>query len=279
MRRNLVIVLLSQLPLVLAPLLPAGAARWWAMALWVLFQMTLMAQLLHPRGRLFAPVVWRGASQPRVAITFDDGPHPVDTPAILKIMGEAGVRGTFFFVGAKARRHPDLVRQAAQAGHEIASHSETHPWWFSLAPPARVAREVTESVHTLERLCGRRPIHFRPPVGHKNVFLREPLAASGMTLVTWSSRSFDTVRRSPAAILRATLAAAAPGGIVLLHEGVRRRQGAESPTVAALPRLLEALRQRGLEPVSLEDLRADREPPTCREPGARTAAAPSGGAR
>jgi peptidoglycan-N-acetylglucosamine deacetylase len=254
MRRNVVIPLLAQLPLGIAALAPAGGARW-AVLGWGLLQAGILAELLRPRGRLFGPVVWRARAQPRVAITFDDGPHPEDTPAILEALARAGARATFFFVGEKARRHPALVRQAAEAGHEIGAHSDTHPWWFSLALPARVAREVGDCARTLERLCGRRPIHFRPPVGHKSLFLQGPLAASGMTLVTWSSRSFDTLGRSPEAILRSTLRTVSPGGIVLLHEGVRRRGGVSS-TVTVLPRLLAALRERGLEPVSLEELRS-----------------------
>jgi len=272
MLRNVSIVLLAQIPLAILPALPGGA-RWAAAGVWGLLNGWLISELLGPRGRVFGAAVWKGSPQPRVALTFDDGPHPEDTPAILEILSKAGARATFFFVGEKARRHPDLVRRVAAAGHEVAAHSDTHPWWFSLAPPGRVAREVSVSADTLRGLAGRAPVHFRPPVGHKSIFLEEPLRACGMRLVTWSSRSYDTLRRSPESILRATLATAAPGGIVLLHEGVRRQPGEPSPTVAALPRLLEALRARGLEPVSLEDLRADRAAPSPPDPGAPAAAA------
>jgi peptidoglycan/xylan/chitin deacetylase (PgdA/CDA1 family) len=278
MRRNVVIVLLSQLPIGIAALVPSTGGRWALAAAWAVAQTILLAELLRPRGRLFAPVIWKGPSVPRVALTFDDGPHPEDTPAILGLLAQAGVRATFFFVGEKARRHPALVRRAAEAGHEIGAHSDTHPWWFSLAPPGRVAREVEGSARTLESLAGRRPIHFRPPVGHKSLFLPDALEASGMRLVTWSSRSFDTLGRSPEAILKSTLATVSGGGIVLLHEGVRRRDGV-SPTVAALPRLIAALRARGLEPVSLEDLRADPEGPARHARAARAAEEPSRSAR
>ena len=252
------IVVVSQLPLLAAFAVPAGSMRWGLVSVWAVLKVFVLWQMMGPRGRLFGPVVWRTSPQPRVALTFDDGPHPEDTPAILEILKSAGANATFFVVGEAARCHPDLVKRASLEGHEVASHSDTHPWWFSMATAERVRREVRESARTIESLTGRRPLHFRPPVGHRSFFLGKELASCGMTLVTWSSRCFDTLGRSPAAIRRAILATARPGGIVMLHEGVRRPPGETSPTVAALPGIIEALRARGLEPVSLEDLRAAR---------------------
>ena len=268
------ILVVSQLPLVAAFVVPAGPSRWGLIGAWAALKVFILWQMMSARGRLFGPVLRRAAPQPRVALTFDDGPHPDDTPAILEILRDKRARATFFVVGAAARRHPDLVRRISLEGHEVASHTDTHPWWFSLASARRVRAELCESARTIEDLTGRRPIHFRPPVGHRSFFLKEGLASSGMTLVTWSSRCFDTLGRSPAAIRRAILATARPGGIVMLHEGVRRRPGEGSPTVAALPGIIEALRARGLEPVSLEDLRAARS-----SPPPAPAPPPSGAAR
>src|SRR5438093_5858369 len=110
MIRSASIVILPQGLLAGALLLPAGPAAA-AAALRALSQAAVMTELLRPRSRLFGPNLWRGPIQPRVALTFDDGPHPVDTPAILDILGAAGARATFFFVGSQARRHPDLVRR------------------------------------------------------------------------------------------------------------------------------------------------------------------------
>ncbi len=208
--------------------------------------------LLRPGSRTFAPGLQRAAgSTPRVALTFDDGPHPEDTPAILEILAEAGIRGTFFFVGKKARAHPDLVRRAALAGHEVENHTDTHPWWFSLAGPGRVRREIHEAGRTLEDLAGRPVRFFRPPAGHKSLFLGEALRGTGLEVVTWSVRPFDTLDRSPERIRRIVLDAARPGGIILLHEGGSRNPGEPSRTVAALPLILAGLKERGLEPVSL----------------------------
>jgi peptidoglycan/xylan/chitin deacetylase (PgdA/CDA1 family) len=250
MRRNVLLSLLPPLSLLGALALPSGAAgvSGW---LWIASTALIMDGLLRPGSRLFGPGLHRAPLQPRVALTFDDGPEPRDTPAILDILEEAGAFATFFFVGNKARRHPDLVRRVVGRGHELGNHSDTHPWWFSLAGPARIQSEIQQAGRTLERLGGRDVLYFRPPMGHNNIFLGRALGAAGLEKVLWSCRPFDTLRRSPEKIRRSVLASAAPGGILLLHEGVAKRSGAPSRTVAALPGILHGLREKGLEPVPL----------------------------
>lgn len=240
--------------LVAAPFLPAGQAVT-ACALWATWQIVLTTELLRPRSSLFGANLWRGHPQPRVALTFDDGPHPEDTPALLEILERTGASATFFMVGERARARPDLVLRVVGAGHEVGVHSDTHPWWFSLAGPGRLRREVSGAARSLEGLTRRPARFFRPPMGHKNLFLREELAAARLELTTWTARPYDTLGGAPERIRDALLAGATPGAILLLHEGVRRGPGRPSPTVAALPAIIEGLRQRGLEPVSLGDLR------------------------
>lgn len=247
-------------------LLLDGPAAVACAAAWIAGQAIAIGALLSPGSRLYGPIVRCGENQPRVALTFDDGPHPDDTPAILSALERAGARATFFFVGRKARAHPDLVRRAASEGHGVAVHSDTHPWWFSLAGPKRVQREVHDAARTLHEITGRRPRFFRPPMGHKNIFLTDALASADLSLVVWTARAYDTVIRSPGRIRDRLLARAEPGGILLLHEGVRRDPGRPSPTVEALPDLIADLRARGLDPVSLEDLRGIQAPPPGRSP-------------
>jgi peptidoglycan-N-acetylglucosamine deacetylase len=231
-----------------------GAAQGACLAAWVLSSAAIMTGLLRPRSRMFGKSLVQAAPQPRVALTFDDGPHPVDTPAILEILEEAGARATFFVVGERARRYPEIVRRVADSGHQVEPHSDTHPWWFSLAPAARTRREVRDSAATVDTLAGRRARFFRPPMGHKSLSLEEVLREADLEMVTWSARPFDTIRRSAEGIREELLSKARPGGILLLHEGIRRRRGQPSRTVQALPSLLRGLRAKGLEPVSLREL-------------------------
>jgi peptidoglycan-N-acetylglucosamine deacetylase len=244
------------LPLIFlgAALLTRGGLRWASVALWIVGCAAVMSGLLRPRSRWFGKSLVEAAPQPRVALTFDDGPDPVDTPAILKILEEAGAGATFFIVGEKARRYPEIVRRMAESGHEVEPHSQTHPWWFSLSRASRTRREVRESAAVVHELSGRRPRFFRPPMGHKSLALEEVLAEEGLEMVTWSARSFDTLPKTSSEIRDRLLSKAKPGGILLLHEGARRGQDRPSEAVRALPSLLEGLRAKGLEPVSLVEL-------------------------
>ncbi|MCI0656015.1 MAG: polysaccharide deacetylase family protein [Acidobacteria bacterium] len=231
-----------------------GVGQQGLLAAWILSSAMVMIGLLRPRSRMFGRSLVQSAPQPRVALTFDDGPHPVDTPAILEILEKAGAKATFFFVGERARRFPELVRRVAQSGHQIEAHSDTHPWWFSLASASRTRREVRDSVGTLSEYSGQRPRFFRPPMGHKSLSLAEVLREEGLQMVVWSVRPFDTVRRSANGIRESVLSKVRPGGILLLHEGTGRGQGEPSRTVQALAPMLKGLRERGLEPVRLQDL-------------------------
>lgn len=270
--RSLAIVGLSQAPLA-AGLLLAPPARWGALGLWAITQWLVLSGLLRPKSRWLCPAFERGAAQPRVALTFDDGPHPQDTPAILDRLAARQVAATFFFVGERARAHPELVKRAAREGHQTEAHSDTHPWWFSLAGPARVRREVRESAAAIGRIAGRPPAWFRSPMGHKNLFLRDELERAGLRLAGWSVRPFDTLGRPARAIAATVLRGAAPGGVIVLHEGVSRPPGTESPVIEALDRILEGLAARGLTPVRLEDLagspRRETAPAAARAAGSR----------
>ena len=242
-------------------LLAAGAvfvpgAAGVAIGVWAASGLVVMDGLLRPRSQTFGRNRFRGSSSTGIALTFDDGPHLEDTPALLDILGAAGVRATFFLVGERARRCPDLARRVAEAGHEIGSHSHTHPHLFSLIPRRRLQREIHESVEGIQEVTGRRPALFRPPMGHKNAWLPEVLAAEGLTMVTWSTRTLDTWPRPPEKLCRVALRRLEPGGILLLHEGVRRAAGVRSRTVEALPGLLKGMKERGLDPVTVGELLA-----------------------
>jgi peptidoglycan/xylan/chitin deacetylase (PgdA/CDA1 family) len=254
MNRNLLLYLLSPASLLGALALPSREAGISA-AIGIASTGIVLDGLLRPGSPVFGPGLRRAVPQPRVALTFDDGPHPRDTPAILEILNEARVQATFFFVGRKARAHPELVRRAAGSGHELGNHSDTHPWWFSLAGRRRIEREIREAGRSLMELSGRRVRFFRPPMGHNNVFLAPALQSAGLEKALWSARPFDTLKRSPVRIRDSVLASSQPGGIILLHEGVRGDPRTPSRTVEALPSILEGLREKGLEPVPLGRLR------------------------
>ncbi len=171
-----------------------------------------------------------------VALTFDDGPHPETTPALLAALGEAPA--TFFLQGTHAVDHPDLVRAIVAAGHTIGNHSWTHPRLPSLSPAAREL-EVARTQDLLAGITGTRPRLFRPPYGDTNASVAATIAGHGLTEVLWTVDTRDWAGAS-AGEIAAAAAAVEPGGIILMHDG------GYASTVAAVPRILAALAARGL---------------------------------
>jgi peptidoglycan/xylan/chitin deacetylase (PgdA/CDA1 family) len=174
-----------------------------------------------------------------VALTFDDGPYPSTTPALLAALG--GVRATFFLWGEHAAAHPALVREIAAAGHVIGNHTWTHPYLTGLSPEAR-DQEVRRTQDLLVSLTGVRPVLFRPPYGDTDDAVRATVSSvsHGLTEVLWTVDTRDWAGASADDIVAAA-GRADPGGVVLMHEG-------RPATVEAVPRILADLTTRGLRP-------------------------------
>jgi peptidoglycan/xylan/chitin deacetylase (PgdA/CDA1 family) len=158
-----------------------------------------------------------------VWLTIDDGPDPGSTPAVLELLGRHGARATFFLVGERVARHPELARRIVAAGHSIGIHTHTHPsWTFWCASPRRTAAEIDGCVAAL--LLANAPFehYFRPPVGVRNPFLNPELASRGMVLVLWSGRGLEGGNKSPEAAIARIAHQIRPGGILLAHESGER---------------------------------------------------------
>lgn len=195
--------------------------------------------------------MWRGKGRgSRIALTFDDGPHPQCTRPLLDVLAQAQAHATFFVQGAHAERWPDLVREMHRQGHQVANHAHSHRSARDL-PAAAFVREVEQTQTLLEDIVGV-PLarDFRPPFGDTTVqsFLR--LAGRGYRWVFWSHDSDDSVIRDPQHLARRTdeLRLSA-GDIALFHEDYAH-------TLAAMPHILAALSSRGLRAVRVDALDA-----------------------
>ncbi len=219
-----------------AAALPLG---YWPVA-FVLVHVWLLYPMLRGPCQWFGPVVteFRPAGR-EVWLTIDDGPDPVETPAILAELAAHDAKATFFVIGAKAARWPELIRAIQAAGHGLGNHTQRHPHrWFWCHSPRRIAAEVDDCAQTLAAITGAAPPLFRSPVGIKNIFVHPLLRARGLPLVCWTTRGLDGTSRNVRAIVARILKRVRPGAIILLHEG----HGTAQET---LPRLLGHLRQDG----------------------------------
>ena len=181
-----------------------------------------------------------------IALTFDDGPDPVSTPEVLRVLQDLQVSATFFMIGWEANATPGLVRQVAAAGDGIGNHTWNHVSLTTLSD-AGFKAQVDRTTDLLSSLTGRRISCLRPPQGRVNPGALTRLAARGLTPVLWSDDPRDWTRPGTSTIVHRVLTQASPGAIVELHDG----GGDRSETVQALPAIVNGLRAQGYRPVPI----------------------------
>jgi peptidoglycan/xylan/chitin deacetylase (PgdA/CDA1 family) len=182
-----------------------------------------------------------------VALTFDDGPDPESTGAILDILAAHRVPATFFCVGYRARQYPDLVRRIAAEGHAVGSHSETHRV-TGLSASAALA-DFVAGHRSVEEAVGGPLALFRPPHGHLPWKAGRALRGGPWRTWLWTVDPKDYApATTPASALR-VLDTCAPGDVILMHDGLEEaEEGAPPRSLVAevLPQALSAMKRRGL---------------------------------
>jgi peptidoglycan/xylan/chitin deacetylase (PgdA/CDA1 family) len=243
-----------------ALLLTALRPQWWPWTLGAVIanQLQLTALGLWPRshglGANWTRLPAAAAARGEVAITLDDGPDPEVTPRVLAILAEKRVRATFFCIGEHALRYGACVRECVAAGHAIENHSYRHAHSFALLGPRQLRAEIGRAQQVLALASGAAPRFFRAPAGLRNPLLDPELQRQGLQLASWTRRGFDTVSGDAARVLARLSRNLCAGDILLLHDGHAARGRSGAPVVLeVLPRLLEAIAQRSLRPVTLRE--------------------------
>ena len=145
---------------------------------------------LWPSSTIFGSPLIAPERAGEIALTFDDGPNPRCTPGLLDMLGERGVKATFFMLGNRAQTEPELVRRIAAEGHLIGNHSWSHP---NLARTAatKVREELTRTSETLEQITGEKVKYFRPPFGARRPVVFRIARELGLRVVTWNAMTSD----------------------------------------------------------------------------------------
>ena len=206
------------------------------------------------RERVQSHAVFRVTTgRPLVALTFDDGPDPRWTPAVLGLLGGRAGRATFFLVGRSALAHPDLVQAELAGGDEIGNHTLTHAH-LEFLTPAGVQAEVAGGSRAIVAAGAPRPLLFRPPRGFTTKVVARAAARAREQTVFWglTVERFIGRRGAVADGVSRLLARMRPGTVVLAHDGGMDR----SRTLQALPLLLDGLAARGYRLVTLSELLA-----------------------
>jgi peptidoglycan/xylan/chitin deacetylase (PgdA/CDA1 family) len=228
----------------------------WALGALAANHVALAAAGLWPRSQWLGPNMTRlparNAASGDVAITIDDGPDPEVTPQVLSALTRHQARATFFCVGERVQRFPELAREIVRLGHDIENHSQRHRHNFSLLGPGGMSVEISRAQEGILHITGSMPRFFRAPAGLRNPFLDPILTRLQLRLASWTRRGFDTVTTNADTVLRRLADPLQGGDILLLHDGNAARGRSGQPVILeVLPRLLDAIAARQLRPVTL----------------------------
>jgi peptidoglycan/xylan/chitin deacetylase (PgdA/CDA1 family) len=213
-----------------------------------------------PAGRAIRSASDYGAPHANVvALTFDDGPTPAYSPAIISYLEKMHTHATFFVLGQYAKAYPWLIQREAADGFTIGIHTWNHPDMTTLTPAQR-AWQLAATAQQLHADLGANACLWlwRPPYGAYNSAILSQAGSFGLTTIIWNDDPADWSQPGTMTIVNRVLGNVHPGSIILMHDGPAGR----SQTLAALPYILAGLHQRGLTPVSLPQLLFGYQPPT-----------------
>lgn len=186
-------------------------------------------------------------SEPKLAITFDDGPHPSHTPRLLDILKKRELTATFYVIGVMARAYPDILRRIAGEGHEIGNHTFRHPNLAVLSDKT-VFEEIDKTTEMVDRIVKAAPTTMRPPYGSLTRRQRSMLHETReLQTVLWSVDPLDW-RRPGSSVVRERIVRRAHNGAIILAHDIHRG------TIDAMPQTLDLLIARGFEFRTVSDL-------------------------
>jgi peptidoglycan-N-acetylglucosamine deacetylase len=225
-----------------------------AIAVWAAFVLICLVMPFFPGQSFFFPVISRGPKGATgVSLSFDDGPDPESTPAVLTLLRRHRLRVIFFVTGERAERYPELIDALLADGHSIGNHSYSHDKLIMFRRSATLVAEI-DSTQRVLGAHGVRPHFFRPPVGILTPRYLEALRRTGLTAVTFSRRAGDRGNRRIRGLAGRILRRLRPGDIVLLHDTAPRRPGDLSLWLGEIERLITGIGQRGVAIVPLATL-------------------------
>lgn len=179
----------------------------------------------------------------KVALTFDDGPHPENTPAILQLLHDYNMKGTFFMLGSRIEYYPEIVKTIREQGHEIGNHTWNHKQLPSLSE-ANMKEEITSVDTLLESVIGEKASVFRPPYGATNDLVE---SVAGAPTVLWTIDTLDWKSHDPKAILASVENNLHPNAIILMHD-------IHTATVEGVELVLTYLQEQGYTSVPVSEV-------------------------
>lgn len=230
----------------------------WALAAVAANQALIGGAVMWPRSAWIGENIRRlpasSIAKNEIALTFDDGPDPDITPRVLDLLDAAGQKASFYVVGERATKYPQVIQDIVKRGHVVENHSQHHNHGFAFYPSFRLHRELSAAQQAIADAAGSLPRFFRAPMGFRTPFLDPVIARLGLHYSSWTRRGFDSTAKHPAPVLRRLVTGLNAGDILLLHDGSMLRTRPERAIVLdVLPELLQNISARGLHGVTLRD--------------------------
>jgi len=178
--------------------------------------LTWLGKRMLPQGH------WAGHEQndetkPRLYLTYDDGPHPETTPQLIELLAKENISATFFLIGAHVQKHPEMVKQLADAGHVIGNHTQHHEF-MPMLTSHRIEEEIEKANQSIFDACGQTPTLFRAPHGVLDSRASDCLKERGMKPVYWSCVSEDWLPLGHKRVVSRIERKLHDGALIVLHE-------------------------------------------------------------
>ena len=193
--------------------------------------------------------VHQNTDEKTIALTFDDGPHPTKTDAILAVLKKYGVKATFFVIGENAQQCPDVLQRIYEQGHEIGNHTYDHKSIYKIKNDTLLC-SVKKCEQIIYQITGKKTVFFRPPEGYLNDFIAESMFRAGYDVILWRVDTYDWKGRSANDIYNTVLNTVKCGDIILMHDYISR----VSYTPEALDKIIPALIYKGYKFVTVSEL-------------------------
>jgi peptidoglycan/xylan/chitin deacetylase (PgdA/CDA1 family) len=238
--RQLNIVPIVMLALLIPAIMYYPAIKWWGFAFIFLFQLAIVVYgCMNISSGYFLPVLCKARTADKVvALSFDDGPHPIFTCRILDTLKEHNVAATFFCIGKNISGNEAILQQLHTEGHTIGNHTYSHGFWFDMWGSKKMLADMQQMDEQVNRVIGSKPILFRPPYGVTNPNLKKAVTTGRYIPIGWSVRSLDTAIKDKQKLLSRITGELKPGDIILLHDSMEI-------TAQLLPEIIEQIQKQG----------------------------------
>ncbi|MBK8227972.1 MAG: polysaccharide deacetylase family protein [Flavobacteriales bacterium] len=190
----------------------------WPILITLLAHLALLAWGSATPGAGFFIAHARSLPEGQLALTYDDGPAPDRTPALLDLLKREQVQATFFCIGERVERAPELAKRIVDEGHAIAVHTHRHPWWWGFMPASIASKEIARCGAAIAKATGSAPALMRPPFGVTSPATARAMRRSGLMPVAWDLRSFDTMSIDADLLAARVVPQLKRSSIVLMHD-------------------------------------------------------------